>query len=929
MALSVAIVGGGPRGLWAAEELFELARQRALAVDLTVYNDHIVGAKGPYAMHQPRQWLLNVPHAAITTRIGSFSEFTDSVQPAPRAEVGDFLNASWEGLINKVPRRCSFEFVVGRVDRIAPAGAQWRVEVADERPLFDEVLLATGHAHDWPGSLTHADLPTAARVIAPATTEGLDTISEEDVVVVRGAALTFIDITRAIPAKAIYPVSRSGRFMEVKADPDIVLDDIVAEAMETIRTAAGMEELVDSIEALALGILERAHGDASLDDVRRVLEGVDAGDPVEDLRRSLAGATAEAPLTAAQAVGLAFRKAYPAIVERASFDGRASLHGFGTFTRRMERVAFGPFAEPAAELLSLIDDGRVRTDLLSAGGTDAALAAAAESVGATVIVDGVIAPPGVVPGTLVGDLVDAGIGRVDPETSGLMIEPDATIAGQQHIAAAGRMTEGVVLGLDTLNRTQHYEIPCWARRVADRASTGTPADARNGAHGIPPMTARLEPWAEQLVDEPATCDRLLTEFSSPVNVLNPGPMLDNVNELVSAGAKLGVEVKVFFARKANKGLVFVDTVRDAGHGVDVASFNELTQVLGRGVPGDRIIVSAAVKTDELLSTAIDNGVVISVDNATEYGRVLGLAESAGTPARIAPRLAPDPATMPPTRFGERKDLWERTLAQPSSWAAVVGVHVHLHGYAAADRSAALRECVALVDKLRACGHSPEFIDVGGGVPMSYLDSEEQWNDYHSARASFLEGYAEPFTWKSDPLNNTYPYYQTPTRGPWLEDVLADGVAEELTSRGLRLHLEPGRSLLDGCGMILARVEFVKTRSDGVPLVGLAMNRTQCRTTSDDYLVDPILVRVGVSPRGGGSDRPNELEAFLVGAYCIEDELILRRRIRFPQGVEPGDIIAIPNTAGYFMHILESASHQIPLANNVVWPPGELEAIDSL
>ena len=150
-------------------------------------------------------------------------------------------------------------------------------------------------------------------------------------------------------------------------------------------------------------------------------------------------------------------------------------------------------------------------------------------------------------------------------------------------------------------------------------------------------------------------------------------------------------------------------------------------------------------------------------------------------------------------------------------------------------------------------------------------------------------------------------------------MLADGVGEGLRERGLRLHLEPGRSLLDGCGVILARVAFVKTRSDGVPLVGLEMNRTQCRTTSDDYLTDPVLVKR--HPDG------EPLEAFLVGAYCIEDEVILRRKIRFPAGVAPGDNVAIPNTAGYFMHILESASHQIPLAKNVVWPDGELDAID--
>ncbi len=143
-------------------------------------------------------------------------------------------------------------------------------------------------------------------------------------------------------------------------------------------------------------------------------------------------------------------------------------------------------------------------------------------------------------------------------------------------------------------------------------------------------------------------------------------------------------------------------------------------------------------------------------------------------------------------------------------------------------------------------------------------------------------------------------------------LVADALAaagHALQRRGLRLHLEPGRSLVDGCGLTLARVAFVKRRSDGVGLVGLEMNRTQCRSTSDDFLVDPIRVR--------RSEPGEAFEGFLVGAYCIENELILLRRMHFPDGVAPGDVVALVNTGGYLMHILESASHQIPLARNVV------------
>ena len=93
-----------------------------------------------------------------------------------------------------------------------------------------------------------------------------------------------------------------------------------------------------------------------------------------------------------------------------------------------------------------------------------------------------------------------------------------------------------------------------------------------------------------------------------------------------------------------------------------------------------------------------------------------------------------------------------------------------------------------------------------------------------------------------------------------------------------------------------------------------MNRTQCRSTSDDFLVDPLLLRPAATR---GEPRPAPIEGYLVGAYCIERELLTWRRLRFPHGVAVGDIVVFPNTAGYLMHILESASHQIPLARNLV------------
>src|SRR5699024_11548900 len=106
-----------------------------------------------------------------------------------------------------------------------------------------------------------------------------------------------------------------------------------------------------------------------------------------------------------------------------------------------------------------------------------------------------------------------------------------------------------------------------------------------------------------------------------------------------AGKQMGVDTQIFFARKANKALTFVDAVRDAGHGVDVASERELRQVLDRGVAGERIILSAAIKPDRLLKLAISNGVVISADSRDEFDRIVAL--SGEQIALVAPRVAPD------------------------------------------------------------------------------------------------------------------------------------------------------------------------------------------------------------------------------------------------------------------------------------------------
>jgi diaminopimelate decarboxylase len=523
-------------------------------------------------------------------------------------------------------------------------------------------------------------------------------------------------------------------------------------------------------------------------------------------------------------------------------------------------------------------------------------------------------------------------------------------------------------------------------------------DLRSRCVGVTPLTARLEPWHHAFLDDPDRVTAAMAEHGSPLNVLDTDAMERNARELQGAAAAHGVDLRIFFARKANKALAFVDRARSLGLGVDVAGERELRQTLDAGLPPRDVVLTAAVKPTTLLRLAVRAGVTIVVDNADELAALRAVADAedareVSIAVRLAADLGPDRRA---TRFGVAPDEALALLGEhPAGRLRLDGIHFHLDGYAPADRVIAIGQALGLVDALRAAGHRPGFLDIGGGIPMRYLDDADEWATFWAEQRRAVLGDRDPLTFDGHGLGlmahdgqvlgapNGYPYHQELIRGPWIDAVLGarlpgrpsgsgggpddggDGSAEDgsaggtvaaaLLRRSLELRCEPGRSLLDGCGATVARVAFRKPRRDGTWLIGLEMNRTQCRTTSDDFLVDPLLLRTPAAGGDGGSggDAPgagvpgddgsgsdggpdgapdpgaDAIEGYLVGAYCIERELLTWRRLRFPAGVRVGDVVAFPNTAGYLMHILESASHQIPLARNVVRRPDGTLAIDAI
>lgn len=465
------------------------------------------------------------------------------------------------------------------------------------------------------------------------------------------------------------------------------------------------------------------------------------------------------------------------------------------------------------------------------------------------------------------------------------------------------------------------------------------ATLRENCQGVAPLSGTLSDW--MIAELSQWRNRLFAAvetYGSPLNFIHPATLRKNLCQLALVASSREIDFKPYFARKANKCLAFAKAALVEGCGIDVASENELQQVLNLGMPTeDAIICTAAIKSESLLRVCIANEVVIALDNDIEVNRCLHLAEQLGCKPRTALRLGgfmyQDAKLY--TRFGfdvaAIDKLYERLGKNAIEKLNIIGIHFHLDGYEVGQRITAIEQCLQLVSKLADRGHKIEFLDIGGGLPISYLKSSDEWSQFWTVHRSALLHEVSAITYRNHPLGlqvigrevsgtpNVYPFYQCLERDEWLATILdsrahADtALADRIRAAGIQLRCEPGRSALEGCGFIAAKVESIKQHVDGHWLIGLAMNRTQCRTSSDDFLVDPILLPTAQVPEA----TTGNASGYFVGAYCTESELISLRRFNFSKGVSVGDIVVFPNTAGYLMHFLESRSHQFPLAKNII------------
>lgn len=337
--LTLAVVGDGPKALFALEELCtqltEAASQGALrALEITVVAPGPVeGTGAAYDVIQPHSLRLNVDAALLdvpATGTGpSFRAWVAAAHPAlatatypPRAVVGEYLHARWRRMLADTARiGVMTRTVSDRAVSLRRTAGAWEIVTGSHGtlPPVEEILLATGHAAEHSGALARAwssTIPLRPAVLPAAEMLGPHHVPPGARVALRGSALTFIDAALVLTLErggrftpradgvsgllhrrgseepmVLLPTARHGRLLDAKPDPRLPLPAGLSRAIAegarrlgpTERTDVGPDAIIDLVLDVATAAFAATGSDPGLG--REAVERALASGSDPDLHR--------------------------------------------------------------------------------------------------------------------------------------------------------------------------------------------------------------------------------------------------------------------------------------------------------------------------------------------------------------------------------------------------------------------------------------------------------------------------------------------------------------------------------------------------------------------------------------------------------------------------------------------------------------------
>jgi diaminopimelate decarboxylase len=437
---------------------------------------------------------------------------------------------------------------------------------------------------------------------------------------------------------------------------------------------------------------------------------------------------------------------------------------------------------------------------------------------------------------------------------------------------------------------------------------------------------------------------LADTFGSPVNLLFPESITNNVKGFFDVFERYALQGNVYYAHKPNKSQALVKQAYASGMHIDVASKEELLDALEAGFSG-AMIGATGPKNKAFLLLAIQQRCCICVDNMDELQLIARFAQmlQVKEPVPLLIRLTgfhsgTQHVLARDSRFGIHLRYYDEIFtACTDPHLDLKGFAFHLDTTSESEKITAIENMLHLLLQAQERGFAPSILDIGGGFKVNYLASQNEWHAYTTALKRSIAGEIPSITW-----NNTgygfksvdgqirgaptyYEYYNQIVGHAFLERILCAPlpdfeqrtVAQILNDLMVELWIEPGRALLDQCGLTLAKVMFVKQSAQGEWLVGLDMNKSHLSSVEDEMFCDPLVI----SRSDGQEHRYLPAQGvYFVGNLCQEHDVIYRHKTFLPRLPSTDDLVIFVNTAAYHMDFNESESIKHPIAKKLIVVP---------
>ncbi len=256
---------------------------------------------------------------------------------------------------------------------------------------------------------------------------------------------------------------------------------------------------------------------------------------------------------------------------------------------------------------------------------------------------------------------------------------------------------------------------------------------------------------------------------------------------------------VCYAVKANGNLAVLELLARLGSGFDIVSGGELRRVIAAGGDPGKTVFSGVCKQDWELEEALIAGVkCFNIESSGELDHISAIAARLGKIAPISIRINPDvdAKTHPYISTGLHQNkfglpvsvamqVYQQAAADSNIRVSGVASHIGSQLTELGPFNDALGKMLDFVDELASSGIRLDHIDFGGGLGVRYRQ-------------------------------------ETPPSPAEYWEILHQQLRRKAIS--LTITIEPGRAIVGNAGILLTRVNFLKsTGSNNFCIVDAGMN----------------------------------------------------------------------------------------------------------